>query len=331
MADISSMQAAELKVRGVRWWLCCAVFAAAFALAVAVAPPQMAYADNGAATGNLVEEGGIVAHDGGDALDYDIQSGYWVRSTNGKWWFKYEDGTYAVGVLWIETGDSYEPYYFDRSGWMVTGWYREAGKWFYSKSSGVLARGWQKVQGKWYYLNPADGAMQTGWQEIGGKWYRLNSSGAMQTGWQKIGGEWYYLNGSGDMATGWKKLAGKWYYLKDSGAMATGWQQIESKWYHLDASGVMSSSRWVENYYVYGSGVMATNTWIGKYYVGSDGKWIPGYNANNAGNGSTVYWVDNGKVYHTSQNCTTLKQSDNIKSGTIAESGKDRACSVCAR
>lgn len=38
----------------------------------------------------------------------------------------------------------------------------------------------------------------------------------------------------------------------------------------------------------------------------------------------TVYWVSEGEVYHSSQNCRTLKRSSNIQSGTISESGKSR-------
>ena len=43
----------------------------------------------------------------------------------------------------------------------------------------------------------------------------------------------------------------------------------------------------------------------------------------------TVYWVSEGEVYHSSQNCRTLKRSGNIQSGTISESGKSRPCKVC--
>ncbi len=43
----------------------------------------------------------------------------------------------------------------------------------------------------------------------------------------------------------------------------------------------------------------------------------------------TVYWVSEGEVYHSSQNCRTLKRSSNIQSGTISESGKSRPCKVC--
>lgn len=45
---------------------------------------------------------------------------------------------------------------------------------------------------------------------------------------------------------------------------------------------------------------------------------------------NTVYWVADGKVYHTSKNCSTLKRSTNIKSGTISECGKKSACKVCS-
>lgn len=44
----------------------------------------------------------------------------------------------------------------------------------------------------------------------------------------------------------------------------------------------------------------------------------------------TVYWVANGKSYHFSKDCATLKRSTNIKSGTISESGKSDPCNICA-
>lgn len=45
--------------------------------------------------------------------------------------------------------------------------------------------------------------------------------------------------------------------------------------------------------------------------------------------GGIVYWVSGGEVYHSTPNCVTLKRSSNIQSGTIAQSGKARACKVC--
>ena len=43
----------------------------------------------------------------------------------------------------------------------------------------------------------------------------------------------------------------------------------------------------------------------------------------------TVYWTSGGSVYHTTDSCPTLGRSKNIQSGTVAESGKSRACKVC--
>lgn len=45
--------------------------------------------------------------------------------------------------------------------------------------------------------------------------------------------------------------------------------------------------------------------------------------------GSTVYWVSSGKVYHSSPDCPSLGRSSNIHSGSIAQSGKSRACKIC--
>ncbi len=44
---------------------------------------------------------------------------------------------------------------------------------------------------------------------------------------------------------------------------------------------------------------------------------------------SVVYWIPNGKVYHKSASCPTLDRSTNIKSGSIAQSGKASCCKVC--
>lgn len=45
--------------------------------------------------------------------------------------------------------------------------------------------------------------------------------------------------------------------------------------------------------------------------------------------GRTVYWVDNGNVYHSTPDCQTLKRSRNIHSGTISQSGKGKPCKRC--
>lgn len=50
-----------------------------------------------------------------------------------------------------------------------------------------------------------------------------------------------------------------------------------------------------------------------------------------AGSGEIVYWTSGGKSYHKRSNCTTLKRSKKIYSGTQAESGKIDPCNVCCR
>ena len=48
-----------------------------------------------------------------------------------------------------------------------------------------------------------------------------------------------------------------------------------------------------------------------------------------SGGGGTVYWTPNGEVYHSTAGCPTLSRSKTVYSGTVAESGKSRACKVC--
>ena len=100
--------------------------------------------------------------------------GSWIQS-NGRWWFKHNDGSYTSNG-WEKINRTW--YRFDNSGWMQTGWVKD---------------------GSWYYLD-GSGAMKTGWLKDNGSWYYLDSSGAMQTGWMKVSGKWYYAYSSGVLA-----------------------------------------------------------------------------------------------------------------------------------
>lgn len=44
----------------------------------------------------------------------------------------------------------------------------------------------------------------------------------------------------------------------------------------------------------------------------------------------TVYWTPGGSVYHSSKSCPSLAKSENVKFGTVKESGKSRLCKKCA-
>lgn len=43
----------------------------------------------------------------------------------------------------------------------------------------------------------------------------------------------------------------------------------------------------------------------------------------------TVYWTKGGSVWHVSPDCSALSKADEILSGSAAQSGKERGCSVC--
>lgn len=178
-------------------------------------------------------------------LEVQAATNRWIRSGN-RWWYCHRDGSYtkddweAINGVW---------YYFDQSGWMVTGWLK-------------------KPEG-WYYLNPSTGAMATGWASVNGKWYFFNSAGRMVTGWLSRPSGWYYLSDSGAMATGWQYIRNAWYYLEEgNGNMVIGWKQVGNNWYYLQSSGAMAANTWIGDYYVNGSGV-----WVQGHWVQSGNRW----------------------------------------------------------
>ena len=173
---------------------------------------------------------------------YNNKTGEWSEDSSSLYIDEDELGRYGGSGHWEQDGTGV--------------WYAyDTGAWYYFNNKGYILTGWQKLDGTWYYLNPSNGIMMTGWQAINGKWYYMNGSGEMQTGWQAINGRWYYLDGSGAMLTGWQRLGGQWYYLDPSGAMLTGWQAINGKYYYLGTNGAMYYNTWTpDGKYVDGSG-----------------------------------------------------------------------------
>ncbi len=195
----------------------------------------------------------------------------WMIS-DGKWWYRNEDGTYPSNCWKMIEG---KWYHFDASGYMETGWLQLGNEWYYLGESGNMQTGWILIRNCYYYMNAA-GVMQTGWLRLDGCWYYLNASGAMQTGWIYVNRTWYY----GDPETG-ALLEEEWledtYYFHAGGSMAVGWALIDEVYYYFNVSGVKQTSTWVENYYVKEDGTMATDEWVDndRYYVDSDGVWMP--------------------------------------------------------
>lgn len=97
----------------------------------------------------------------------------WVKNSEG-WWYRYKDGTWAIGWTKLKCHDKDAWFYFDDRGYTVVEWQLldwQGGKdWFYfDPINGAMKTGWVKTSGLWYYLNPITGAMYTGWLDYEGK------------------------------------------------------------------------------------------------------------------------------------------------------------------
>lgn len=97
----------------------------------------------------------------------------WVKDSAG-WWYRYKDGTWAIGWKKLKLHEKDAWFYFDESGYTVTGWNfieRNGEKnWFYFEPiNGSLRTGWVKTDGLWFYLNKSDGALHHGWLDYKGK------------------------------------------------------------------------------------------------------------------------------------------------------------------
>ena len=215
------------------------------------------------------------------------------KQTNGKWWYQHKDGTYTKNDFETISGQTY---YFDASGYMVTGWKEINTKDYFFNASGVMVKdNWQGA----YYLG-SDGAMLTNTFTKDG--YYVGSDGAYYTNrWVKVDGKYYYMDANG------KTKKNAWqgaYYLGKDGVMLTnaftpdGYYvgsdgvyvrnqkvTVDGKVYYLNADGKVAKNQWSGDYYLDGNGNVVKNKWIGNYWCGEDGEYVK-----NA-------WVDNNKYY----------------------------------
>lgn len=88
----------------------------------------------------------------------------WVKNTVG-WWYRYKDGTWPANRFAdLRWSQGISTFYFNERGYMVTGWQKIDGKWyFFDEKSGAMKKGWIFWSGSWFYLDPTDGHMHTGW------------------------------------------------------------------------------------------------------------------------------------------------------------------------
>ena len=198
---------------------------------------------------------------------YVDDNGLWQQNSwvnNGKWLYRYGDGTYAQNKFEVINGSTY---YFDADGYMVTGWSTIESNWYYFNASGCM------VTNAWvgnYYLG-SDGVMaRNTWIDN----VYVDASGLRQQNGWIYNGRWWYRYGDGSYpASKFDVINGSTYYFDKSGYMITGWKSIESNWYYFNASGCMVTNTWVGDYYLDFDGKMAISQWINDRYVGQDGAW----------------------------------------------------------
>lgn len=102
----------------------------------------------------------------------------WIKNVVG-WWYRYKDGSWpadcCVDLRWSQGIDTF---CFNKRGYMVTGWQKLDGKWyFFDEKSGAMKKGWIVWKEAWFYLDPTDGHMHTGWLDYKNKRCYLDGSG----------------------------------------------------------------------------------------------------------------------------------------------------------
>ncbi len=246
-----------------------------------------------------VKENGYIATDEWIGNDYVDASGKWVPNrwiSNGRWWYRYGDGSYPASKFDVINGSTY---YFDKSGYMVTGWKSIESNWYYFNASGCM------VTNTWvgdYYLDfdgkmaisqwindryvGQDGAWdkskelyvmeqdslgtrfvnqrtleyeKDGWIKIKSGSYYVDSNGYALVGTQVLEDKTYHFDEIGKLITGWYMENEHTYWLDTNGQKISGWKFINSIWYYFDSNTFeMACSGWQQ----VGSGM---------YYFLSDG------------------------------------------------------------
>lgn len=182
--------------------------------------------------------------------DYVDASGLWQSNrwmNDGRWWYRYGDGSYPVAKFDTING---KKYYFDNSGYMVTGWKLIDKDWYYFNGSGCM------IKDQWmgnYYIGKDGKMLKNQWV---GKYY-VDASGVWQPDRWINDGQWWYRYGDGSYPKEKFDVIGdNVYYFDKNGYMVTGWNCIDKKWYYFNDSGVMAKDKWIGDYYVDKYGVM---------------------------------------------------------------------------
>ena len=267
-------------------FLLTAILAATVAVAVPTAMTQSAdAATNDASSASVTSMTATAA-----------QSGKWIHG--GGWWYQYADGTYPKDCFAEINGKTY---YFDHSGYMVTGWKEIDYNTYYFDRNGAMVTGWQSIDGKRYHFDE-DGCMATYITYVNDKQQVFAPSGQWVSGWtfdRKI-----YYNDDGTVD--WDRY--NWYYANSDGTpydynkndnINGGWLRYGGKWYYIDYDGEMLRDQIVnvygKKYRLKDDGSMVTGWYQSGsewYYSNADGTIYDGW----LYYGKDWYYIDDGKM-----------------------------------
>ena len=196
-------------------------------------------------------------------------SGQWHQDENG-WWFEYADGTYPSNT-WEEI--DYYWYFFDGSGYMVTGWVFSNDFWYYCETSdqatapqGSMITGWRTIDNEEYFFETAGtsefplGAMMTGWYtwEENKYYFRTDKNG---------------IHPEGSMATGKMVIGELVYEFKDDGIFYAAYCPVVRRQQEKDNWCWAASAEMIGKYRNPASnatqGDIVSNFYIGEFDIGA--------------------------------------------------------------
>lgn len=219
----------------------------------------------------------------------------WQQDANG--WYYLKDGTKLTG--WQDIDGL--RYYFDASGYRVSGNIKIDGKYYLFRPEtevagpGALCVGtsglvvFQNAPDTYYYLASAEtGVLTTGkWVKSNGGYYYANSTGEIKLGTIKVKKKLYHITAKGRMNFYGRSSYDKgYYYARSNGVLKTGFQTINKKRYYFDpqtgkrASGIIKVGN--DTYYFKKNGTVKSG-WVKTsggtkvYYYDSKGCRVSGW------------------------------------------------------
>lgn len=225
------------------------------------------------------------------------------RQTEGGYRY-YLDGTdqYLKGFQTVDN----QTYYFNKKGYMQTGWVKIGKSYYHFADNGPMTRN------SWYgpYFLGRNGKMVVnkwvGGRYVGkdGAWIqdydKKSKPGFVKTAkgtkYKKPNGkyakrEWLWIGKNGSVTKGY------WYYFYTNGIMA------KDTWlngiFHMNSKGHLDTDKWIGGRYVDKDGELVRNAWVkNTYYVGYDGRkyrnmWIDDHYVGSNGKMVKKKWIGN--------------------------------------